>query len=358
MGTHPNGPSIVSESGISLKDYIEKHPQVLGEKSRQLFGDDLPYLLKVLSVNQALSIQAHPNKGHAEILFRDHPDVYKDPNHKPEMAIALSDFEALCGFRPLEEIKHFLRSIPELASVIGENDTKALLDSNEANYHSALKGAFTSLMKASKDALAKELASLKAANLAKSTRDDVDELFLRLLQQYPGDVGCFVIFFTNRIVLRPGEALFLGPNLIHAYLSGDCIECMACSDNVVRAGLTPKLIDVPTLCEMLIYACGAPEAMKFAPVKESDNCLLYNPQVPDFAVAKIGVFPSDGDVLLPKRASASIMIVTSGTGFINVSGLGQDRALKRGQVVFIAADQDVIVKGTGNEELQLYQAFC
>ena len=90
---------------------------------------------------------------------------------------------------------------------------------------------------------------------SKADKDAADELFLRLWEQYPGDVGCFVIYFVNHVRLEPGEAMFLGPNLIHAYLSGDCVECMACSDNVVRAGLTPKLIDVPTLCSMLEYKC-------------------------------------------------------------------------------------------------------
>ena len=85
--------------------------------------------------------------------------------------------------------------------------------------------------------------------------------------------------------------MFLGPNLPHAYLSGDCIECMACSDNVVRAGLTPKLIDVPTLCEMLIYQCPdddkVEETFKFKAVSDSDNSSVYNAPVPDFSVAKL-----------------------------------------------------------------------
>ena len=85
--------------------------------------------------------------------------------------------------------------------------------------------------------------------------------------------------------------MFLGPNLPHAYLSGDCIECMACSDNVVRAGLTPKLIDVPTLCEMLIYQCPdddkVEETFKFKAVSDSDNSAVYNAPVPDFSVAKL-----------------------------------------------------------------------
>ena len=94
MGTHPNGPSMLKGQGApSLADHIAKKPEMLGEKCRETFGDELPYLFKVLSVNKALSIQAHPNKKHAEKLHAERPDVYKDPNHKPEMAIALTEFE-------------------------------------------------------------------------------------------------------------------------------------------------------------------------------------------------------------------------------------------------------------------------
>ncbi|BHF79545.1 hypothetical protein SprV_0702266600 [Sparganum proliferum] len=110
MGTHPSGPSkFADQSSENLADYINKDTSVLGTESVKLFGKTLPFLFKVLSVNKALSIQAHPNKKLAEKLHADHPDVYKDDNHKPELAIALSDFEALLCFRPLEEILVFCR---------------------------------------------------------------------------------------------------------------------------------------------------------------------------------------------------------------------------------------------------------
>ena len=87
MGSHPNGPSKIAVSDIPLGDWIAQHSDVLGENICHKFGTSLPYLFKVLSINKALSIQAHPSKKHAEILHKDRPDVYKDPNHKPEMAI-------------------------------------------------------------------------------------------------------------------------------------------------------------------------------------------------------------------------------------------------------------------------------
>ena len=128
-----------------------------------------------------------------------------------------------------------------------------LLDSTEDVYEMALKKCFTSLMQCDKMVINEKVSELKELITKKSVKQDLDNLFLRLCDQFPGDVGCFVIYFLNVVRLSPGEAMFLGPNVPHAYLSGDCVECMACSDNVVRAGLTPKLIDVEVLCNMLVY---------------------------------------------------------------------------------------------------------
>jgi mannose-6-phosphate isomerase class I len=115
MGTHPSGPSTLAEgnlSGEQLLAYIRDHPEILGDAASK-FGVDLPFLFKVLSVNTALSIQSHPDKALAECLHAERPNEYKDSNHKPEMTIALSDFESLCGFCPHEEIANALKNNPE-----------------------------------------------------------------------------------------------------------------------------------------------------------------------------------------------------------------------------------------------------
>ena len=284
MGTHPNGPARLVHQKQLLSEYITKNPEALGRKVREKFGDELPFLFKVLSVNKALSIQAHPNKSHAEQLHAERPNIYKDPNHKPEIAIALTNFEGLCGFRPLAEIQKFINDIPELKVVCEHHDQ--LLAAAEDDYQDPLRKCFESLMNCSKDVLKEQLESIKSRMIQKEDKDSVSDLFLRLHDQYPGDVGCFVIFFLNLLRLRPGEAMFLGPNVPHAYLTGDCVEVMANSDNVVRAGLTPKLIDTPTLVSMLDYTCTDPGLRYFKPKQSSDSCLVFDPPVPDFAVAR------------------------------------------------------------------------
>lgn len=367
MGTHPNGPSVLKGGSTSLAEHIGKDPAVLGEESRKVFGDTLPYLFKVLSVNKALSIQAHPDKKHAEKLHKERPDVYKDPNHKPEMAIALTDFEGLCGFRPLSQIQANLTSVPQLAEAVGKANVEALLKCNKENYGSALKSAFSALMNCSKDTLAKTLTSLKEEIDKKTCLTGTERLFQRLWWDFPGDVGCFVIYFLNLLVLKPGEAMFLGPNLPHAYLSGDCIECMACSDNVVRAGLTPKLIDVPTLCEMLIYECPedgkVEDKFKFKPVADSDNSIVYDAPVPDFSVAKLTAKRGSEKTKFPTRKSASIVIITdcqNGTysAFKKDKAYVQDAAVKKGLVLFLAAEDVLEMKADSEEDIQAYQAFC
>ncbi len=353
MGTHPNGPAVIAGSGQTLKDLIAEDPEgILGQRCRSKFGDNLPYLFKVLSVNKALSIQTHPDKENAEKLHAAFPDIYKDPNHKPEMAIALTEFEGLCGFRPLSEIQGFLQSIPELSSVIGAAASKDLIKATQKDYADALKAAFTNLMEAPKDAVSSALSGLEARISSKSDKSSVEELFLRLLKQYPGDVGCLVIFFVNHVRLRPGQAMFLGPNLIHAYLSGDCAECMACSDNVVRAGLTPKLIDVPTLCSLVKYECAKGEDMEFSPTEEGEGVTLYNPPVPDFAVAKISV--GVNGVTPPVRDSASISIVVEGGGSARVGE--EETVLRKGTVLFVKANDTITFKS--DEGMIVYQAFC
>lgn len=154
MGTHVRGPSTIcrpkEHSGELLSDWLNANRWALGEEVARRFDGQLPFLFKVLSINKALSIQAHPTKSHAEELHRRAPDLYRDPNHKPELVIALKDFEGLCGFRPFEEIEKFLGDVPELCAVAGEENSvrmkQAAGGSNESK-RAALKQVFSAVMK-------------------------------------------------------------------------------------------------------------------------------------------------------------------------------------------------------------------
>ncbi|KAK3859587.1 hypothetical protein Pcinc_031393 [Petrolisthes cinctipes] len=365
MGTHPSGPSVIKGSGETLGEYIRHQPGVLGFPVIEKFGEQLPFLFKVLSVNQALSIQAHPNKKHAEELHSARPEVYKDPNHKPEMTIALTPFQALCGFRPSQEIARHLKDLPELRQVVGEDAAQSF---TENPGEETLKTCFSTMMNASTDTISQALTQLLERFSQMDDGEGKDllrELFQRLHDKYPGDVGCFSIYLLNYVLLQPGEAMFLGPNVIHAYLLGDCIECMACSDNVVRAGLTPKYQDVETLVEMLDYSMGPPENRKFEGFKMDDYTILYNPPVLDFAVDMIEV-PSGVDqyTLRPVESASILLVVEGGAGGIETSPSAQGDApsppptLQRGSVLFLPAGQSLTLRPKQDSRLLAFRALC
>ncbi|XP_078285997.1 mannose-6-phosphate isomerase isoform X2 [Rhinoraja longicauda] len=368
MGAHPKGDALICDNRISQKtlgEWISKHPDSLGSKVKDIFQGQLPFLFKVLSVNISLSIQAHPNKELAAKLHAQFPDRYPDKNHKPEMAIALTPFEGLCGFRPVEEIIGFLKNVPEFHAVIGIEAAEILENSagNPRQVSDALKKCFTRMMNCEKKTFVDQLNMLvkrilEEGDAGKDTAESNGELLLRLHSQFPGDVGCFVIYFLNLVKLKPGEAMFLGANEPHAYLYGDCIECMACSDNTVRAGLTPKFIDVHTLCEMLNYT-PAPASEKIFPFVRDpcDPCVfLYNPPVPDFSVIKIEVPSSVKQYTICSADSASILLVIRGEALATADP--SQINVRRGSVLFIGANEKVDLCINSVDGMLLFRACC
>ena len=124
MGTHPSNPSKDLTTGRTLLDLVQDNQALMSTAIAKRYEQKLPFLFKVLSINKALSIQAHPNKSLAEKLHANDPKNYPDDNHKPEMTIAITPFDGLCGFRPLAEITHFLQTVPSLRSLVGEETAK------------------------------------------------------------------------------------------------------------------------------------------------------------------------------------------------------------------------------------------
>ncbi|KAI8772344.1 mannose-6-phosphate isomerase [Biomphalaria glabrata] len=370
MGTHPNGPSIVSIPGkeeIPLSKWVEQHPDQLGPEVRSYFKGNLPFLFKVLSVKTSLSIQAHPNKVHAELLHKTHPELYKDANHKPEMAIALSPFTGLCGFRPIKEVAHFLQTVDEFREAVGEKACKLITASHSMDmplHREAMKDSFMALMNRDSKIVNHALSTLveKVKKMKESSADIKPyegEVLLKLDSEFPGDRGCFAIYFLNIVHLEPGEAMFLEANLPHAYLSGDCMECMACSDNVVRAGLTPKYIDVHTLCEMLDYTGRPVSRTKFLGIESHSNIhiTIFNPPVPDFGVSKFEVPEGTPSFQLQAFESASICIIVKGEGEATSKSQIQPIKLKPGSVFFVAAEASVNITIDQGHSMLLFRAY-
>ena len=237
MGTHLSNPSKDLTTGRSLLDLVQENQMLLSPSIAKRFEDRLPFLFKVLSINKALSIQAHPNKQLAEKLHSKDAKNYPDDNHKPEMTIAITPFEGLCGFRPLEEIRHFLRNVPSLRELVGDEESQAFEEAIEGHGASeqgkkkALKHAFTSLMESTSEEVGSQAKLLikqakdegekfAGGGVEGSNGKELSELMVRLNGQFPNDIGLFVTFFLNYVQLLPGEAMFLKADDIHAYLSG------------------------------------------------------------------------------------------------------------------------------------------
>lgn len=354
----------------------------------------LPFLFKILSAGKALSIQAHPDKELAKRLHREKPKLYRDDNHKPEMAIALTPFKGFCGFRPLPEIIEYLTVIPEFQALVQPTDEllselqnfskKLVADASsvdEEKVRGSLRQIFSALMKASHDDIVEQTqkisqryATAESSKLEVSW--DVARLVCMLYEQFPKDIGIFCTFVLNIVTMQPGQAIFLKANEPHAYISGNIVECMAASDNVVRAGLTLKERDVDVLVEMLTYTSGGSykQFMKPRPLFADDASsgsssaptatLVYDPPIDEFSVAltrlEAGQRQSQHGLQGP-----SIAIVTAGKGTLvarKASSEGADVILevnKPGKVFFLGAgiNVDVVAAEDISEPLTVYRAF-
>ncbi|EDV91378.1 GH17406 [Drosophila grimshawi] len=292
MGTHFCGVSIVKETGETLDRVLKK---------------DLPYLFKVLSINKALSIQVHPNKCEAERLHKERPEIYKDDNHKPELAIALTPFVALVGFQPVEDIIDYIDEFQPLSKLIGKEAVDALHQTRNAE-------------------------ELK--------RNELLDVFNTISADFPGDVGVLSLFFMNLVRLRPGQAIYLGANEIHAYLSGDCVECMACSDNVIRAGLTPKYKDVNQLISSVIFEGKSAQCKVFMPYRIDDTVQVFVPPVDDFAVIHVSIKYIVDTYKLQIQPFGSILLTLTGVRNLklNTKEGRKQITLTRGSIVYIPVE--------------------
>ncbi|KAL2869297.1 mannose-6-phosphate isomerase pmi1 [Aspergillus lucknowensis] len=399
MGTHPSLPSKDVETQRTLLDLVRDNVALMSPEVTERYGGKLPFLFKVLSIRKALSIQAHPNKKLAENLHARDPRNYPDDNHKPEMTIAITPFEGLCGFRPLAEIVHFLKAVAPLRYLVGvqtasdfENAVKGSEDPDHPEQMKANKDAlrtlFTSLMKATPaeiEAAAKELVTsaqsspetfaslVNTPDTNPKNPAEVASIIIRLNEQFPNDIGLFVFFFLNFVTLEPGEAMFLKADDIHAYISGDIVECMASSDNVVRAGFTPKFKDVDTLTNMLTYSYAPIEEQKLEPTdypyavlnasaySSGSTSVLYDPPIEEFSVLKTDLRRTGAKVTFDPLTGPSILICTSGMGKISVGNKTEE--VKEGFVFFVGANAECVVENTGiglDEEnvFTTFKAFC
>lgn len=348
FGAHHAAPSTIG--GRPLDAVIAEDPQAtLGERVAAAGGGDLPFLVKLLAAGAPLSIQAHPSRAQAQegferenaqgIALGDPRRNYKDPNPKPELITALTEFRALAGFRPAARTR-------ELFGTLGLARYSAMFAADEPD--DSIRAVFTtviSLPTQLRHALLDDTTA--AARTLTATGEDawmteVARTFLQLTERYPGDVGAFAALMLNHVVLAPGEALFLDAGQPHAYLSGLGVEVMANSDNVLRGGLTSKHVDVPELAKVLNFT---PLEHPHAPVVQRGGVHEYQLAIDDFRVSR-HEFGSDEHLVVDTDGPA-IVLCTAG-----VVRAG-DFELLPGQAAWIPAS-DPAVTFTGQDSAEAF----
>jgi mannose-6-phosphate isomerase len=329
LGTHPGSPSRIEDSPVT------HHAATLADITT------LPFLLKVLTARSPLSLQAHPTTEQARRGFDrenalgiplDAPNRnYRDAMHKPELIYALSEeFAALCGFRPVERTLLLLVALGRDPLV--ENLRARLVEDG------SLRSVFEWLI--SRSAGVDELVA-RVVELAHDRPEPEFAMVGDLAQSFPGDPGIVIALLLNRVVLRPGQVLYLPAGNIHAYLRGVGIELMAASDNVLRGGLTPKHVDVAELLAVLDFRPGAVPLL--AAEHPVDGVQVFRPDVPDF---ELGVVRPGGESTRFTPPGESILLCTEGD--LRISGATAERRLRRGESTYVSADEgELTFGGTG-----------
>ncbi len=349
LGAHSSSPSQLEIDGqtVSLTEFLAQNPTALGRQSRAVFGDELPYLLKILDVEKPLSIQLHPTKKQAEIGFaaenakgvdlKDPKRTYKDNNHKPEMMIALSDFWLLHGFKTKDKILATLKSRPSLHTLADKLSTQDL------------HGFYADIMQADQTQLAAWLHPIIKANQTAYTQgelllDNPDYWVLYAMEamEIPAeklDAGLICFYLFNIVHTKEGEGIYQDAGIPHAYLRGQNIELMACSDNVIRGGLTPKHVDIPELLK--VVDCREVEPQIIPPAPQDQRVFTYSTPAKDFALENV-CFRHD-EQHQGKTQSATILFVMQGA--LKISENSTALLLKQGESAFICADTEYRIEG-------------
>jgi len=352
MGAHPQAPSSVLRDGHahSLLNLIDADPRaLLGQPLVERFGSQLPFLLKILAADQPLSLQVHPSLEQAREGFaredalgipRNAPHrSYRDANHKPELICAITPMQALVGFRDPS------RTLA-LADALGAPGLVALLQPlRGADASGGLRETFCRLMSLPRGGLVALLEELLPACERQVERAGAfageAASTLRLAERYPADAGVVVSLLLNLVTLSPGEAIYLGAGLMHAYLSGVGVEIMANSDNVLRCGLTSKHVDVAELTRILDFAPAAVSPLR-ATDDEHPAEQVYRTPAPDFRLSRVTV---QGRVELARRGPEVLLCLE---GPLTLAQTGASLTLGRGESAFVPAlDPSYVLEGQG-----------
>ena len=332
LGVHPKAPAEVlfDNDSVSLDQFISKYPdEILGKKTAEKYNNTLPFLLKILSINQALSIQSHPDKELAAQLNERDPEHYPDDNHKPEIAIALDKLKAIVGLKNPTEIQNSLEQYPEIRSLFSQELFEELNYPHGKDPKEAVKEIYSELMVSEQIELSICIEQLRDNFENKKDLQPWEKQFLVEFENYGADVGLISLLLFNWVELNSGEAIFTPAGIPHAYIEGNIIECMANSDNVIRAGLTPKFKDLKTLIEMI----EVDSSKSVVSINQSQNTVNYNTDAEEFEIQKLLFL--DSEHIIRNNKLLNIIIVIEGS--IKIHYEGSSVLCKQGEAVLIPA---------------------
>lgn len=362
LGAHPADPAYLETGGgaESLLEVVAADPAgQLGAASVAEFGDQLPFLLKVLAADEPLSLQAHPSAQQAADGFAREEAAgvplnspirnYRDRNHKPELVVALDRFEALAGFRDPGDTVHLFRALdvealtPYVNLLAGQSDADGLR---------ALFTTWITLAQPSLDVLVPAVLDGAVRYLSSDDTRFVREArtLLELGERYPADAGVLASLLLNRLTLEPGEGIYLPAGNLHAYLRGLAVEIMANSDNVLRGGLTPKHVDVPELLRVLDFSPASEAHLHVETVTDGAQT-RYRTPAREFALSRFDL--ADGEPTQVGIKGPRILLCTQGD--VTLDGSGTALKVRAGQSVWVPADGGSVTL-TGRSDARVFMA--
>ena len=357
MGAHPKAPSKVKtkHGDESLLDLIKQHPHdILGKELAAVYDNRLPYLFKVLAIEQPLSIQVHPDRAQAKQGFARENSLeipmdasernYRDDSHKPECICALTHFWALNGFRDRATMIDLLRETCADFLEMGIREIEEYRDSH------GLKRFLYILLNLKEHDVQMILNHAVPYAETCRKRNPAFDWMVRLHKSYPGDIGVLFPLILNLVRLNPGQAMYLPAGHMHAYLKGVGIELMANSDNVLRGGLTPKHVDVSELLNILDFKEQPLNIIE--PEERGAGEKRYPTPANEFELSVIGTLEGEA-YISDKDRGVEILLVTSGTVDVFQAKHPEPLRLSQGMSIIVpAAVESYSIRGEGT----LYRA--
>ncbi|MBR5950384.1 MAG: mannose-6-phosphate isomerase, class I [Actinomycetaceae bacterium] len=366
FGAHPDGAAFIVDdvnaplfdytsheycpetSTETLRDYILGDPQgALGQSVAQRYNNRLPYLVKLIAPHEPLSLQVHPTLEQARAGYarEDAQGIarlaqtrnYRDKNHKPELAYALTTFDALAGFRAPRRIHEVVKGLDtSLARTIDE----LVLD---GSVDRAFRYLLSEETRPSPEEISQTVAACADRSPDQSPSARADAIVCRLARHYPDDPGVIASLLLNPVTLRAGESLYIPAGTVHAYLSGEAVEIMAASDNVLRAGLTEKHVDAPEVLRIINSRAAPP--IRIAPERMSSILSTFYVPVDDFELSIVTLKDASRKESVRTRGPRILVCIE---GAVQVWAGGERESLNKGQAIFIPEkDGELSVRGFG-----------